>query len=325
MRSRRNPHLAVAVTVLLLSVALAGCSQISNDRDGDGLPNSLEEDIGTDPDDPDTDGDGLTDLEEVTTYSSLGVDPLKADTDGDGLNDFEEVRRYGTRPDQVDSDQDGLTDFEEVRDHGEWDCQEQTENRTCRLVQGPDPLDPDTDDDQWPDGQEIDYWMQRFDDPLFAGDLASTADVDDDGWQDGEDGDPFSNLRLRISLAEINLTRSFGSGGANLSFLYEASSRSRQRHVGQIPVGVTQLDINMTIDVDDGPATPGEYPASAAISAFHTEDETRRFLFLDGNDTSVVPTGYNLADWTVDRSDLRTTEGQDADLTYRLATCRPDC
>ncbi|MBF9649676.1 hypothetical protein, partial [Streptococcus pseudopneumoniae] len=41
----------------------------------------------------DTDGDGLTDKEEV----DKGTDPTKADTDGDGLTDKEEVEK-GTKP-----------------------------------------------------------------------------------------------------------------------------------------------------------------------------------------------------------------------------------
>jgi hypothetical protein len=43
---------------------------------------------GTDPNDPDTDGDGLTDGDEVNTH---GTDPNNQDTDGDGLTDKEEV------------------------------------------------------------------------------------------------------------------------------------------------------------------------------------------------------------------------------------------
>ena len=58
------------------------------DTDNDGLPNLIEKKIGSDPYDPDTDGDGLKDGDEVNTY---GTDPLKADTNDDGLDDNEEV------------------------------------------------------------------------------------------------------------------------------------------------------------------------------------------------------------------------------------------
>src|SRR5690606_7927755 len=57
------------------------------DSDGDGLTDEEEIRLGTDPTDPDTDGDGLTDGEEV----ALGTNPLSKDTDCDGISDFEEL------------------------------------------------------------------------------------------------------------------------------------------------------------------------------------------------------------------------------------------
>ena len=48
--------------------------------------------IGTDPNIPDTDGDGLFDGAEIDE----GTDPFNPDTDGDGLTDGEEVNDYGT-------------------------------------------------------------------------------------------------------------------------------------------------------------------------------------------------------------------------------------
>jgi len=55
--------------------------------------------IGTDPYNPDTDGDGLTDFEEVFIYHT---NPLLADTDGDGFTDGEEVS-FGSDPLNPDS------------------------------------------------------------------------------------------------------------------------------------------------------------------------------------------------------------------------------
>lgn len=65
------------------------------DIDGDGLSNDEEAVLGTDPYLADTDGDGLSDYDEVYVYFT---DPLLADTDGDGLSDGEEVNIYGTDP-----------------------------------------------------------------------------------------------------------------------------------------------------------------------------------------------------------------------------------
>jgi len=58
----------------------------------------------------DPDGDGLTTTQEL----ALGTDPLKADTDGDGLSDYEEVNTYFTDPTRADTDGDGVGDQEEI-------------------------------------------------------------------------------------------------------------------------------------------------------------------------------------------------------------------
>ena len=61
---------------------------IQPDSDHDGLGDDEETDTyGTDPANPDTDGDGLLDGQEV----AIGTDPLDTDTDGDGISDKDEV------------------------------------------------------------------------------------------------------------------------------------------------------------------------------------------------------------------------------------------
>jgi hypothetical protein len=59
------------------------------DPDGDGLTAEQEATLGTDPNNADTDSDGLSDRLEAETYRT---DPLKADTDGDGFLDGGEVQ-----------------------------------------------------------------------------------------------------------------------------------------------------------------------------------------------------------------------------------------
>lgn len=54
----------------------------------------------------DSDGDGLTDFEEIQS----GTNPGAPDTDGDQVWDGEEIRMFGTNPLAVDSDGDGMTD-----------------------------------------------------------------------------------------------------------------------------------------------------------------------------------------------------------------------
>lgn len=93
------------------------------DTDGDGLSDYEEifvlrtdpakkdtDDNGIDDGDEDTDGDGLTNLEEL----ALRTNPAKADTDGDGLSDGDEVSLYKTDPLKADTDGDGLSDYEEI-------------------------------------------------------------------------------------------------------------------------------------------------------------------------------------------------------------------
>lgn len=81
------------------------------DFDSDGLTNLQEFQNGTDPNNPDTDGDRLTDGYEVNTLHSQ---PGNADTDGDGLADGDEVLVYDTNPLLADTDGDGVNDGDEV-------------------------------------------------------------------------------------------------------------------------------------------------------------------------------------------------------------------
>lgn len=89
--------------------------------------------------DEDRDGDGLTDIEEVTRYHT---DPWRVDSDGDTHNDGDEVfsgysPRHGEKKlSEVDSDNDGLTDEME-------------------LAVGSNLMIADTDGDGYSDGDEV--------------------------------------------------------------------------------------------------------------------------------------------------------------------------
>jgi outer membrane protein OmpA-like peptidoglycan-associated protein len=81
------------------------------DSDGDGLSDVRESELGTDPYDPDTDKDQLSDGDEVLT---AGTDPLNPDTDYDGLKDGPEVHQHKTDPLDRDTDDGGVADGHEV-------------------------------------------------------------------------------------------------------------------------------------------------------------------------------------------------------------------
>ncbi len=66
----------------------------ATDQDLDGIPDSEEAKYGTSVTSSDTDGDGLSDYQEVFIYKT---NPVKADTDGDGFSDGYEVR-HGLNP-----------------------------------------------------------------------------------------------------------------------------------------------------------------------------------------------------------------------------------
>lgn len=108
---------------------------ISNfqDNDRDGVPDDLEEDLGLETNNPDTDGDGILDGYEDYDFDGLGnggefilgTDPTDPDSDGDdiddgdedfdldGLSDGEEFD-VGTDPKKVDTDGDGIDDPSEI-------------------------------------------------------------------------------------------------------------------------------------------------------------------------------------------------------------------
>ena len=163
---------------------------------------------------PDTDGDGLTDGEEVALLGGLPIDSvtgfvgvipqavstlvgqdgvaltatvpaLDDDSDDDGLSDYEELNIVGTDPLDADSDNDTISDANElIATGGSWP------NRS--FVQVSDPLDPDTDDDDLTDDIEFGTSGTGLGVSRTTGGLPDNAcpyvnddDSDDDGLQDG--------------------------------------------------------------------------------------------------------------------------------------------
>ncbi|MDZ4860178.1 MAG: PQQ-dependent sugar dehydrogenase [Candidatus Hydrogenedentes bacterium] len=149
------------------------------DTDGDGLSDVEEGTLGTNPNDPDSDNDLLDDGDEVNTYNS---DPLDTDSDSDGLDDGAEVITHGTDPTDTDSDNDGLDDGAEVNTHGTQPDDSDTDNDGLSdgaeiNTHGTDPLDSDSDNDGLTDGDEVNVIGTQPDD----------ADTDNDGLNDGDE------------------------------------------------------------------------------------------------------------------------------------------
>jgi len=121
------------------------------DSDGDGLSNLAEYELGTNPNEQDSDGDGINDGEDS---DPVNTNPVDFDSDG-MTNDFE--NQYGLNPyDEsdaaFDSDTDGLTNLEEFQ-------------------QGSDPTNPDTDGDGIKDSEDPEPLTPAHNADLTLGEL----------------------------------------------------------------------------------------------------------------------------------------------------------
>ncbi|MCB9571896.1 MAG: tandem-95 repeat protein [Kofleriaceae bacterium] len=186
---------------------------VGSDRDGDGLSDATEEQLGTDPDDADSDDDGILDGDEPDWWEDSDgdglINPLDPDSDNDGLYDGTEVGvttpspdtdvgaghfvpdgdAGATTTDPLDPDTDGggvLDGAEDVNGNGVVDAGEIDPN---------DPSDDATVSDRDGDGLTDAVEEEIGSDP-------DDADTDDDGvrdgdepnWRDDTDGDGVINV-----------------------------------------------------------------------------------------------------------------------------------
>ena len=167
----------------IIEVFYTGTDPLDPDTDGDGMDDGEEWDYWTDRglswenrvravNNWDADGDDLSDTDEM----EIGSDPWDKDTDGDNIDDGDEVNIYHTDPADADTDGDGIDDGDEIEDgtfptlsdsdgDGLSDGEEKDRNT--------DPRDRDTDGDGMDDGSEVELGL----DPLDI-------DTDDDGITD---------------------------------------------------------------------------------------------------------------------------------------------
>jgi len=115
------------------------------DSDADTMPDGYEVDNGQDPNSDDGAFDpDLDNLDNLTEFG-LATDPQDADTDGDGLEDGAETVTHETDPNHPDTDDDSLTDGAEVNEHLTnpklADSDGDLFNDDFKIAQGSDPND----------------------------------------------------------------------------------------------------------------------------------------------------------------------------------------
>lgn len=167
---------------------------------------------GTDPLDEDTDGDGLSDGEEVDIYDG---DPFLVDTDGDGLDDLIEAG-LGTSLRDEDSDGDGLLDgwevehgFDPLSDPSDDEANDDSDGDGLTNIEeqeaGSDPCNDDSDNDGLSDFDEVRTFHTN----------PALDDTDYDGLKDG----------LEVSLHTNPLQSDTDGDGMNDGWEYRYANR----------------------------------------------------------------------------------------------------
>lgn len=171
-------------------------SQAGTDFDEDGLDDLEEYLQGTDPNDPDTSGDGLLD------GPSVVISPLEARArewlrlglvhfeKQDGSFEFQGSNAWGVDASGQDMDGDGISNGDEVKGFDVWML---GEPRLMRTV----PTRYDTSGDGFSDL-----------DKARRGLAPTSRDTDGDGVQDASDANPYLDFRPRLEVVSLNLSRS---------------------------------------------------------------------------------------------------------------------
>lgn len=246
----------------------------TDDSDGDGLTDYQELIIvGTDPMKYDTDNDGISDADDDEDGDGLsnikevqsGTLPAAADSDFDGLNDSEEIDIYATDPLNTDSDGDGLTDGEEIK-------------------LGLDPVNPKT------DGHTLD--AERTFKQTASNSIKDQALLDSDNWllpsvEGNVPGDIEKNINLEKSSASsfdenravlsdiIELSTNYETTPLTLSFAYNETYAGSMESLTIASFGEDGLEIIET-DIDDGKLS-GEITGSGAYFVLDLDEFLKGF------------------------------------------------
>ncbi|MDB4929512.1 MAG: thrombospondin type 3 repeat family protein [Myxococcaceae bacterium] len=161
---------------------LTGTCGAAGDRDGDGIPDAVETRIGTNPDNPDSDGDSIRDGDELGPMGAT----MPRDSDMDGMID----------PNDPDDDGDTVPTRDELGGGGF------AAPRNTDMTDGPDYLDPDDDNDTIPTR------VERMLDPT------DNDDVDMDGNPSYRDTDADGDMDLDRDEAGATPTTPANTDGA---------------------------------------------------------------------------------------------------------------
>jgi hypothetical protein len=285
----RIPLTLLLASMLLATMLLAGCtgSDGTDDSDGDGASDAAERlshvitiqkiegpvqrTVTSDPDDPDTDDDGIQDGTELT----YGIDPRDVDTDGDGLLDgadqtpsAEVAQAYRARGILEDPPGTFLGELSRCPEFGGLKPERESSDRPLpdRLADGAerlgwnvtlrgatrhvvsDPCYSDADRDGLLDHDERD-----------AGSDPGLDDSDGDGTRDGSDADPAADLRLL--LRDVDVTLSSGNlSGVRVRFASGAVSLD-------VPMGARGGEL----PVEDQTHEKGSLPVAVLLVAIDTQ------------------------------------------------------
>ncbi|MFO0760840.1 MAG: MopE-related protein [Byssovorax sp.] len=274
---------------------------LNTDSDGDGLPDALEIFLGSNPNDADTDDDGVVDGQEPNPSLDMDgdglIDVLDVDSDNDGLYDGTELGlgcnnpatdngkhhcipdadmgATHTSPVDPDSDDGGIMDgVEDVNHNGVLDA---GETNPAVGNGGDDVANVDSDGDGLTDAEEI-----------FLGTNPNDADTDDDGAIDGKennladdtDGDGLINA-LDVDSDNDGL---FDGTEMGLDCENPDTDKSKNVCIADADMGAT-VTCSLLADTDHGGVIDGEEDANhnGQVDA----DETDPVVGHGGDDTGV--------------------------------------
>jgi hypothetical protein len=360
------------LTALLVAAAFAGCTSSGDD---DGLP-------------ADSENNGwvvsVTYANETQRQYTVFSDPENLDTDDDGLNDYEEIQA-STDPRNIDTDADRLLDGPALCPDDGTEMHERIQQ--ANIVEHPDrdgcfagesrwtyqglTIDPNpttafTDrsqqiDDDLDDGEEIEGWditvrgntyhvisnpsLRALDtdgDNLLDGAEKQLGtdpvkdDTDEDGVNDKRDAAPTADLEIKLRIETLNLKQNYRvSGGADLRLDVNVARTEASRGPQGIQQGQNDLGWTIPLSVSDEGSdfvqdgdfsyAAGNWQKPISLTFWHDSDSgsDEPIRVKPGSGGNVLTLEYDAFDetWNGDAQG-GTSSGPDADVTLDVTTQR---